>query len=83
MYIILTCLLRTRRRVHSSLTVGQGDVNESSGVEQSHVSSALGLLGLFLLVNLGGLRLDLTSTRQRTVDLTLILLVFYLSTHEE
>ena len=32
--------------------------------------AALWRLGLLLLLDLGGLRLDLTSTRERSVDLT-------------
>lgn len=39
-------------------------------VEHTLVSAALGGLGLFLLFDLGRLRLDLTGTSERSVDLT-------------
>lgn len=57
--------------VRSSLTVDQGDVDESLGVLESLESSALWLLWLLLLVNLWSLRLNLTGTSQGTVNLTL------------
>ncbi len=55
-------LLRGWTWVHSSLTVGQSDVNESSGVQKSLVSSTLWLLWLFGLFDLWSLGLNLTST---------------------
>lgn len=58
-------------RVGLSLTVDQGDVDESLSVQQSHVSSTLWGLWLFSLVDLWSLRLNLTSTSQGTVNLTL------------
>lgn len=54
-----------------SLTVDQGDVDESLGVQQSLVSSSLRLLRLLGLLDLGGLRLNLTGTSQRSVNFSL------------
>lgn len=62
-------------RVGLSLTVDQGDVDKSLSVQQSHVSSTLWGLWLFSLLDLWSLRLNLTSTSQGTVNLTLIELV--------
>lgn len=61
--------------VSLSLTVDQSDVNKSSGVQQSLVSSSLRLLWLFSLVDLWSLRLNLTGTSQGSVDFTLLVLV--------
>lgn len=55
-------LLRGWTWVHSSLTVVQSNVNESSGVQHSLVSTTLWFLWLFLLFNFWSLGLDLTST---------------------
>lgn len=63
------CLSRVG--VGLSLTVHQGDVDESSGVQQSLVSSSLRLLWLFSLVDLWSLRFNLTGTSQGSVDFTL------------
>ena len=59
-------------RVHSALTTDlSGDIDETTVVNLSLLcATCLGLL-LFLLSNLGGLRLDFTGTSQRTVYFTL------------
>lgn len=57
-----TNLLRRWTWVHLSLTVSQSDVNESSGVQDSLVSTTLWFLWLFLLFNFWSLGLNLTST---------------------
>lgn len=44
--------------------------NLPSGVQKTLLGTALGLLGLLLLLDLGGLRLDLTGTREGSVNLT-------------
>lgn len=44
--------------------------NLPSGVQETLLGTALGLLGLLLLLDLGGLRLDLTGTREGSVNLT-------------
>lgn len=41
-----------------------------SGVQKTLLGTALGLLGLLLLLDLGGLRLDLTGTCEGSVNLT-------------
>ena len=76
--VVIGCLyvdrLRTssRSRVHSALATDlRGDVDEATVVDLSLLSTtSLGLL-LFLLSDLGSLRLDLTGTSQRTVNFTL------------
>lgn len=67
------CLSRVG--VGLSLAVHQGDVNKSSGVQQSLVSSSFRLLWLFSLVDLWSLRFNLTGTSQGSVDFTLKQLV--------
>lgn len=61
--------------VSLSLTVDQGDVNKSLGVQHSHVGSTLRLLWLLGLLDLWSLRLNLTGTSQGSVNFTLNLLV--------
>ena len=56
--------------VHLSLATGEGDVHETASVCESLLGTALGGLGLLLLLNLGGLRLDLASTGERSVNLS-------------
>jgi len=56
--------LSSRVGVHLSLSAGHGNIDESTGVENSLLSTALGLLGLFLGLNLGSLRLDFTGTSE-------------------
>lgn len=63
-------LCGTRVGVHLSLATGEGDVHETASVRESLLGTALGGLGLLLLLNLGGLRLDLASTGERSVNLT-------------
>jgi hypothetical protein len=41
-------------------TRSKGDIDEATGVKDALVGAALGDLGLLLLLDLGGLRLDLT-----------------------
>lgn len=43
-----------------ALATGLGDVHEAAGVDYPLAGAALGDLGLLLLLDLGGLRLDLT-----------------------
>lgn len=58
-------------RVRSSLSVGQSDIDETLGVQESLSSTALGLLLLLLLFNLRSLRLDLSGTSERSVNFSL------------
>lgn len=44
--------------------------NLPSGVQETLLGAALRLLGLLLLLDLGGLRLDLTGTCEGSVNLT-------------
>ena len=46
------------------------DSDKTLGVKEPLVSTTDGLLGLLSLLNLGGLTLNLTSTRKTTVHLT-------------
>lgn len=63
--------LSDRVGVHLSLaTGGGGNVDESSNELSPLLRSSLRSLGLLLLLDLGGLRLDFTGTSQGTVDLT-------------
>lgn len=45
-------------------TRSKGDVDEATSVEDALVGAALGDLGLLLLLDLGGLRLDLTCNTE-------------------
>ena len=57
---------------YATLATGSvGDVDESALVGIALLGTTSELLLLLLLGNLGGLRLDLTGTSQRTVDFTL------------
>lgn len=56
--------------VHLALAAGHDDVYEAAGVGDALLRAALGDLLLLLLLDLGSLRLDLTGTRERTVNLT-------------
>ena len=56
--------------MYLSLSTSHGDVNETASVCDSLLRAALGGLLLLLLLDLGGLRLDLSGTCQRSVDLT-------------
>lgn len=55
--------------VHSylALATGQGNVDETASVDESLAGTALGALGLLLLLNLGGCALDLTGTSELLV----------------
>lgn len=66
----MVCRLRGRVGVHLALAAGHDDVHEAAGVCETLLRAALRDLLLLLLLDLGGLRLDLTGTRERTVDLT-------------
>jgi hypothetical protein len=57
-----------------SLLAAEGwyNIDESPVVLDTALSTASLLLLLFLLVNLGGLMLDLTGTSERTVHLTYV-----------
>jgi len=56
--------------VHLPLASGEGDVNESASVLYSLLRTALRGLLLLLRLNLWCLRLDLSGTCERTVDLS-------------
>lgn len=60
--------LRARVRVHLPLAVGQGDVDEATGVLESLLGAALGLLGLLLRLDFGSLRLDFACAGKGSVD---------------
>lgn len=47
-----------------ALATGEGDVDETAGVDDTLVGTALGLLGLLLLLDLGSGGLDLTGTSE-------------------
>jgi len=64
--------LRARVGVHLALATSQGDVNEAADVKESLLGTALDDLGLLLRLNLGGLRLDLSSTGEGSVNFSLI-----------
>jgi hypothetical protein len=66
----LTNRLRAGVGVHLSLATGEGNVDESTGVLEALESTALGDLGLLLLLDLGSLRLDLAGTGERSVNFT-------------
>jgi hypothetical protein len=50
--------------VHLALAAGQRDVDETASVSESLLRTALGSLLLLLLLDLGGLRLDLSCMYQ-------------------
>jgi hypothetical protein len=54
--------------VHSSLSASQGNVDETAGVLEALESTTLGGLLLLLGLDLGGLRLDLSGTSERSVN---------------
>lgn len=57
-------------RVHLALATSQGDVDETASVSESLLRTALGSLLLLLLLDLRGLRLDLSGTSQTSVNLS-------------
>jgi hypothetical protein len=61
--------LSTGVGVHLALAASQRDVDETASVRESLLRTALRGLLLLLLLNLGGLRLDLAGTSQTSVNL--------------
>jgi hypothetical protein len=61
--------LRAGVGVHLALAAGQCNVDETAGVSESLLRTALRSLLLLLLLDLGGLRLDLAGTSQTSVNL--------------
>jgi hypothetical protein len=49
-------------------TGSKGDVDEATSVKDTLVGAALGDLGLLLLLDLGGLRLDLTCSTKTPIN---------------
>jgi hypothetical protein len=68
--LFLTSRLGAGVGVHLSLATSEGNVDESTGVLEALESTALGDLGLLLLLNLRSLRLDLAGTGKRSVNFT-------------
>jgi len=56
--------LSSRVGIHLSLSACHSNVDESTGVEDPLLGAALGLLWLFLGLDLGSLRLDFTGTSE-------------------
>ena len=61
--------LRAGVGVHLALATGELDVHEAAGVCEPLLCAALGDLLLLLLLDLGGLRLDLAGTGEGSVNL--------------
>jgi hypothetical protein len=61
--------LRAGVGVHLALATSKSNVDETAGVCKSLLRAALRSLLLLLLLDLGGLRLDLSSTSQTSVNL--------------
>ena len=61
--------LRARVGVHLALATGESNVDETASVCESLLRAALRSLLLLLLLDLGGLRLNLSGTSQTSVNL--------------